>query len=91
MKRTYALEIAEMVLIFLANRPDEIERFLTVSGLDLDELRARMGDPAILSEALNFLAGNESLAEEFSRDQNLKPGLLLQACATLDPHGSTAW
>jgi len=91
MKRTFALEIAELVLIFLANRPDEIERFLTVSGLDVDELRARMSDPAILSEALNFLAGNESLAEEFSKEQNLKPGMLLHACATLDPHGSTAW
>ena len=91
MKRTYALEIAEHVLIFLANRPDEIERFLTVSGLDVDELRARMDDPAILSAALGFLAGNESLAEEFSKEQNLKPGMLLQACATLDPHGSTAW
>lgn len=91
MKRAFALEIAEMVLIFLANRPEEIERFLTVSGLDVDELRARMADPAILSAALNFLAGNESLAEEFSRDQNLKPGQLLHAMATLDPHGSSAW
>jgi hypothetical protein len=91
MKRAFALEIAEMVLIFLANRPEEIERFLTVSGLDVEELRARMEDPAILSAALNFLAGNESLAEEFSKDQNLKPGQLLHAMATLDPHGSSAW
>ena len=91
MKRAFALEIAEMVLIFLANRPEEIERFLTASGLDVGELRARMDDPAILSAALNFLAGNESLAEEFSKDQNLKPGQLLHALATLDPHGSSAW
>lgn len=91
MKRSAALEIAELVLIFLANRPDEVQRFLTVSGLDPDELRESGDNPAILAAALNFLASSESLAEEFSRDEKLKPGVLLQACATLDPHGSTAW
>ena len=91
MKRTFALEISERALIFLANRPSEIERFLTVSGLDVDELRARSGDSSILAAVLEFLANNESLAKEFSEEENLKPGMLLHACATLDPHGSTAW
>jgi hypothetical protein len=37
------------------------------------------------------LADDESLAREFSEAENLKPGQLLQACATLDPNGSMAW
>lgn len=91
MKRAFAIEISERALIFLANRPPDLERFLTVSGLDADELRARSDDSAILSATLSFLANDESLAKTFSEDENLKPGVLLQACATLDPHGSTAW
>lgn len=91
MKRAFAIEISERALIFLANRPSDIERFLTVSGLDVDELRARSSDSSILSAALGFLANDESLAKAFSEEENLKPGTLLHACATLDPHGSTAW
>ena len=91
MKRALAIEIAEQALIYLANRPEHVQRFLTVSGLDPDELQARASDPAILGAALNFLASDESLAKEFSEEEKLKPGWLLHACATLDPHGSTAW
>jgi hypothetical protein len=51
----------------------------------------RHTEDAILAAALGFLAGDESLAEAFSKDEGLKPGMLLSACAVLDPHGSTAW
>ena len=91
MKRKLALEIAERALIFLANRPPDIQNFLTASGLDVDELQARSEDPAILSAALGFLAGDESLARTFSEEETLKPGQLLQAYATIDPHASAAW
>lgn len=91
MKRTHALDISERALIFLANRTDDVQRFLTASGLDVDDLQARGSDPSILSAALSFLAEDESLAREFSEAENLKPGQLLQACATLDPNGSMAW
>ena len=91
MRREFAQEISERALIFLANRPDDIQRFLTASGLDADDLLARSGDSAILSAVLTFLCSDESIAKEFSEEERLKPGLLLQACATLDPHGSSAW
>ncbi len=91
MKRAFALEISERALTFLANRPDDIQRFLTASGLDADELQARSNDSAILAAALSHLCSEEALAREFSEGENLKPGVLLQACATLDPHGSTSW
>ena len=79
MKSKLAIEIAERALIFLANRPSDIQNFLTVSGLDPDELRARSEDPVILSAALGYLAGDESLARSFSQEETLKPGQLLQA------------
>lgn len=91
MKSKLAVEIAEQALIFLANRPSDIQNFLTVSGLDPEELRARSHESAILAAALGFVAGDESLARAFSEEEALKPGQLLQAYATLDPHASAAW
>jgi hypothetical protein len=91
MKRQQAEQIAERALTFLANRPPFLEQFLTASGLDASELIARSDDPDIRTAVLGFVAGDESLAKEFSEDERLKPGQLLQICAALDPHGSSSW
>ncbi len=91
MKREYAIEISERALIFLVKRPDDLQRFLTASGLAPDELLAALDDKAILAAVLGFVAADESLAKEFSESEGLKPGALLTACAVIDPHGSSAW
>jgi hypothetical protein len=91
MKRVLAEEIAERALAFLAARPNDLHRFLTASGLDAAELLERREDKAILTAVLGFVAAEETLAKEFSEDEGLKPGVLVQAYATLDPHGSSAW
>ena len=91
MKKSQAEQIAERALTFLANRPEILQQFLTASGLDASELIARAEDPEIRGAVLGFVAGTESLAKEFSEDEKLKPGQLLQICAALDPHGSSSW
>ena len=78
-------------MAFLATRPADLQRFLTATGLDADTLLGRSEDKAILAAVLGFVAGDESLAKDFSETAKLKPGELLQACARLDPHGSSAW
>ena len=91
MKRQQAEQIAEQALTFLANRPENLQQFLTASGLDASELIARAEDADIRGAVLGFVAADESLAKEFSEDQGLKPGQLLQICAVLDPRGSSSW
>ncbi len=91
MKRQMAFEMSERALTFLSGRPDELQRFLTASGLAPDELLAALDDKAILAAVLGFVAADESLAKEFSESEGLKPGALLTACAVIDPHGSSAW
>ena len=91
MKKSQAEQIAERALTFLANRPEIIQQFLTASGLDASELIARAEDADIRTAVLNFVAADETLAKEFSEDEKLKPGQLLQVCAALDPHGSSSW
>ncbi len=91
MKRAQAEEMSERALTFLAARPPDLQRFLTASGLDAATLLERSDDKVILAAVLGFLAGDESLAKEFSESEGLKPGALLAAYATLDPHGSSSW
>ena len=91
MKRAQAEEMSERALSFLATRPSDLQRFLTASGLDADDLLSKSDDKAILAAVLGFVAGDESLAKEFSESEGLKPGTLLSAYAQLDPHGSSAW
>ena len=91
MKKPQAEQIAERALTFLANRPENLQQFLTASGLDPSELMARNEDSEILSAALGFVAANENLAKEFSEEERLRPGQLLNICAVLDPQGSSSW
>jgi hypothetical protein len=90
MKTAQAEQISERALAFLATRPADLQRFLTASGLDADALLDRSDDKAILAAVLGFVAGEESLAKDFSEAESLKPGALLAAYARLDPHGSSA-
>jgi hypothetical protein len=91
MKRSQAEQIAERALTFLANRPEILQQFLTASGLDASELIARAEEPEALGAVLAFVAADEKLAKEFSDEQELKPGQLLNLCALLDPHGRSSW
>ena len=91
MKRELAFQMSERALTFLSERPSELQRFLTASGLDADELLSKHDDKSILGAVLGFVAQDESLAKEFSEAEGLKPGQLLNACALIDPHGSSAW
>lgn len=91
MKRALAEELCERALTFLTTRPSDIQRFLTASGLDAKTLLESSEDKAILAAVLGFVVGDESLAREFSETEGLKPGALLSAYATLEPHGFGAW
>lgn len=39
--------------------PERAERYLSLTGLDPDSLRAGLGDPTVLASALEFLINHE--------------------------------
>ncbi len=63
--------IALGALAFLAGRPEDIERFLRNSGLSVDELRDRAGDPDMLRAVTEFLLGDDALVTGFCEEQGL--------------------
>ncbi|HEX7857407.1 MAG TPA: DUF3572 domain-containing protein [Sphingobium sp.] len=54
-----AQTIALMVIGWIVAEESRSERFLTLTGLDGEQLRKGLGDPSILGAALDFLMGHE--------------------------------
>lgn len=55
------------------------ERFLSLTGLTPDELRAGLGDPAVLAAVLEFLCGHEADLIAAADALSVQPGDLAAA------------
>lgn len=51
--------LALSALGWILGDPSRADRLLALTGITPDDLRAGLGDPAILGAVLDFLAGNE--------------------------------
>jgi len=60
------------------------QRFLDLTGLDADELRARVGDRAVLAAALGFLEAHEPDLIEVAQAIGIKPERLIAARSELE-------
>ena len=58
---------------FLAGEPDRLMRFLSLTGLALEDLRERAGEPRLLAAVLDHLLGDESLLFLFAESEALHP------------------
>lgn len=70
-------EEAEILAIhalgFLAADPERLQRFMDLSGLGLDAIRAGAGQPAFLGGILDHLLADESLLLIFAEEQGMRP------------------
>jgi Protein of unknown function (DUF3572) len=84
------LEAAEAIalqgLAFLAEEPGRLQRFVTVTGLTPEELRARADTPELLGAVLQHLAGDESLLLVFAAGRGIAPEAIAPAIALLEAH-----
>ena len=60
------------------------QRFLELTGLDPDELRARAGEPSLLAATLAFLEGHEPDLVAVAQAIGTKPEFLIAARLELD-------
>jgi len=65
--------IALQALGFLAAEPERLSRFMDLSGLGLDAIRASASDPAFLGGLLDHLLADQSLLLIFAEEHGLKP------------------
>ena len=82
--REAAEAIALQGLTFLAEDPARMLRFLKLTGLELDEVRALAGTPELCLAVLEHLAGDESLLLIFAANRGVAAENVGRAIAVLD-------
>ncbi|MGD0144519.1 MAG: DUF3572 domain-containing protein [Rhizomicrobium sp.] len=77
MRGSFTPEAAETIalkgLAYLAALPEDIARFLNISGIEAGELRARAGEPEFLAAVMDFLLADDTLLTGFCETEGLDP------------------
>jgi len=77
MRGSLTPEAAETIalkgLAWLAAMPDDIGRFLNVTGVAAGDLRERAGDPEFLAAVMDFLLTDDKLLTGFCEREGLDP------------------
>ena len=73
--RDGAVAIAAQAVAFLAAEEDRLGRFIALTGLSPAELKAGLGQPALLGAVLDHVLGDESLLLAFADSAVLAPEL----------------
>jgi Protein of unknown function (DUF3572) len=83
-----AQDIAIEALGFLAGDPDRLGRFLAITGLGPENLRAAAAQKDFLGQVLHYVAQDESLLLAFAGQAGLLPTRVTSAHHALigDPH-----
>ncbi len=72
-------------LSWLAAEPERIGRFLAVTGLGPENVRAAARDPSFLPALLDYLLANEKDLVAFASEMNLDPNRVRAARDVLAP------
>lgn len=71
---------------------DRADRLLALTGIDPDELRARVGEPEVLAAVLDFVLHHEPDTIACAEALGVTPEALVAAHATLNAtHSDTDW
>lgn len=65
--------LALNALSFLASDADRLTRFMQLTGLSPDTLRAQAAEPATLSSVLDYLLSDQTLLLVFAADVGVAP------------------
>jgi len=87
--RETAETLAIQALGFLAGEPERLERFMALSGLSPENLRAAASSSGFLTAVLDHLALDDSLLLAFAEAAACDPALIVLAKNCLDPPAQT--
>lgn len=66
-------------LVWVLREPDRADRFLALTGLEGDDIRGRITDPALLDAVLAFLEAHEPDLVACARALEVQPSILASA------------
>jgi hypothetical protein len=71
--------LALNALVWVLREPDRADRFLALTGLEGDDIRGRITDPALLDAVLGFLETHEPDLVSCARALDVQPSILVNA------------
>ena len=74
-----AEEIALRLLTYMASEPDHLSRFMALSGMGPDDIRANAGSSSFQVAMLDHLMSDETLLLTFCGNENINPELIAPA------------
>ena len=86
-----AEDIALKALTFLASDIERLGRFLALTGLSPQTIRAAAHDPGFLIAVLDHIAAEDALIVAFAADNGLDPAHVAQARGVLARNRSEQW
>lgn len=72
-QRDAACELAISALAFIAAAPEELSRFLALSGIDPGAIRVAASEPGFLGGVLAYIAANERTLLAFAASAGIAP------------------
>jgi Protein of unknown function (DUF3572) len=88
MRRDAAESLAVQALSFLAGEPERLARFLALTGIGPDRIRAAAASPGFLAGVLDHVASDDALVTAFAAEAGVAPGEIEKARRML---GSGEW
>ena len=82
-RRAAAEALAVAALAFIAGEPERLGRFLAMSGIGPDSIRAAAREPQFLLGVLDHLAADESLLITFAAENAIPPSAVMEARDTI--------
>jgi Protein of unknown function (DUF3572) len=82
-RRAAAEALAVAALTFIAGEPERLGRFLAMSGIGPDSIRAAAREPQFLLGVLDHLAADESLLIAFAAENTIPPSAVMEARDTI--------
>ena len=81
--REAAEMLAVQALAFIAEDPERLTRFLGITGIAPEEIRAAAGAPGFLVGVLEHMLGDESLLVAFAASAGIDPATIARARSAL--------
>ena len=82
--REFGENLAVQALVFLAQDPERLGVFLSLTGIGPDEIRTAAADPGFLAGVLDHLCGDETLLLAFAEHAGVAPQDIEHAQAVLN-------
>jgi hypothetical protein len=75
--------LAVAALGFIAGEPERLDRFLAMTGIGPDSIRAAAREPQFLLGVLDHLAADEALLLAFAAENSIAPNAVIKARDTI--------